>query len=259
MVRKITVMNHKGGVAKTTTSVELATALALLGKRVLLLDFDQQANASQALNLHPENLNDQVSRSKDLLMGGPFSPVRDHLTPGLDVVPSCLPLAAVERALEMKYPSVVARRRVLSDALKPHEASYDFIIADCPPALSLIVDNCLVGCPEIIVPVKLDPLSLSGALDLHAHVTELIQLSQPRLRFLGALGTFAKSRTTMTKRMLERLRHTYGAQTVFQTVIHLRESFVQATDMSHPLGLWRKRDPGAIEYMKLAQEVISRG
>ncbi|WP_163778755.1 ParA family protein [Myxococcus vastator] len=259
MVRKITLLNHKGGVAKTTTSVELAVSLAVKGKRVLLIDFDQQANASQYVDLHSDNL-ESVPRSADLLTGGTFAPVKNQLLEGLDVVPSCLPLAGAEGVLERKFPtSLVARRRALADALRPHEHAYDFILVDCPPTLSLLVDNALVACPEILVPVKLDALSLSGAITLHQHVRALAEISQPQLRFLGALGTFAKPRTTISATMLERLKRLYGDETVFQTVIHVRESFLKAADQGRPLSFFKRKDPGAIEYSQLADEVISRG
>ena len=259
MAHKLSISNHKGGVAKTTTAVELATALALKRKRTLLIDFDPQASASLLLDLKDHVLGPNTYVSRNLLLGqGDWSPQRDHLVEGLDVVPSSLSLGSAEPLITAKTPDLLSQSRHLSDAIRNVEKDYDFILIDCPPALGTLTNNALFACPEVLAPVKLEPLSMMGIFDLFNHVKMLKQTLQPQLRFLGALPTFYDERLKTSKEMLASLKDVFSAEGVCSTVIHTSTQFAGASAVYRPLGLINAKSRGAMEYSELAEEVIAR-
>lgn len=258
MTRRIAVVNHKGGVAKTTTVVNLAAALALKGKRVLVVDLDPQANASVSLDVDvTEGAERPVEyASQDLLKGVlPFRPLKDHPVPGLDLLPTTRRLSFLETDLILEnHPSAAWR---LSERLRDIQSQYDFILADCPPSLGMLALNAIVACPEVLIPVKLEPLSIMGTLELEEHLG-MIQSTHPEVRLMGVLGTFYSETAARPRELLARLRERFGDR-VFETIIHTSQAVANAPGMGKPLLLLKPSDRGAQEYTRLSEEVMNRG
>lgn len=257
MARKIAVMNQKGGVAKTTTAVNLAAMLASGGHRVLLVDCDPQGNASQFLGL-THTLDAQLYGSAELILGrGEFAPIRNVLLASLDVVPATDELTYVEHELLMD--PLAGQVQALASAVRAIESNYDFVIADCPPTLGMLALNAIVACPDVLVPVRLSGASVAGALRLRANTIDRIrQRAAPAARLLGVLGTFYSESANAPAEVLARMREAFG-NTVFETVIHQSQAVDDSSSFGKPIVLRDRSSRGAKEYASLTQEVLNRG
>ena len=258
MARKISIVNNKGGVGKTTTAVNLAASLAQVGKRVLLVDFDPQGSASHFVDLVQEVEDDvNLYTSADLLRGkAPFSPKRNQVVPGLDVLPATARLSFLEGELLGGDLKVQAKR--LSEALAPLEQDYDIIIADALPHLGILAVNAIVACPEIIVPVKLDKASLPGTLRMGEYINSLHDQVNPSIRLLGVLGTFYAEAASKPREVLDDLRGLF-ADKLFQTIIHQGRAAADAAGVGRPIVVLKPSDRVAQEYAAFTQEVLTRG
>ncbi len=248
---RIAVLNQKGGVGKTTTTVNLAVALAQAGQRVLVVDLDAQRNATQFLGV------DEAPgySSTELVMGeGTFAPRRDVLVPGLDVVPAAESLALVERRL---LENVLAGPRRLKRALQAHDA-YDVILTDCGPTLGMLALNAVAACPDVLVPIELAHAAAMGALTLQEFLADVRLELEPKVHILGVLGTFADRREKTPPQILETLRGLFGPA-VFDTVIHTCAAVRDAAGTGRPVVLHAPSSRGAQEYLSLTQEVLNRG
>ena len=255
MARRISVVNQKGGVGKTTTAVNLAACLALRGKRVLLIDFDPQGNASQFLGLVSQLDDPGLYTSADLtLRRRAFEPRRDVVVSGLDLVPANDALAAIE----LQLLSSVGGSHMLANALRAVAGDYDFVITDCAPTLGMLALNAMTACPEVLVPVRLEPASMPGALRLQANTDALRNMVQPELRLLGVLGTFYKETGCMAREAAARLEELFGEH-VFRTRIHQSDSVGRSAGVSAPLLLTSPNRREAAEYELLTEEVLTRG
>jgi len=254
--RKLSVVNQKGGVGKTTTALNLAAAAALRGLRVLVLDYDPQGNASQFLGF-VERLDDpSLYTSADFTLGrGRFSPQTTAI-PGLELLPANAVLAGIERTL---LQNVFAGSRRLATAVRSVEHRYDCIVADCAPALGMLAINAMAACPDVIVPVKLAPASVMGALGLQEHIAALREHVNPSIRILGILGTFHKETGSMTRAVLVKLRAIFGDELLFRTLIHASDRVERAAGMGAPIFSIEPHRREAIEYDLLAEEVLARG
>lgn len=256
---RVSITNHKGGVAKTTTTAELATVLATKGRKVLVIDMDPQGHIAAMLDLTERMQDNDVYTTNDLLLGrGDFRPFRDQLVPGLDVVASDLRLEATESAYLGLPGDRLSRVRYLSDRLKALEGQYDVVLIDCPPALGLLTDNALYACPNVIAPVKLEPLSMRGLADLVRHVLAMKETLQPALRFLGAVVTCYDPRLNVAKQLQGQLTDIFGAANTFQTHIHATTKFASANVFNKPLTLVDPTHRGAQDYAALAEELLAR-
>jgi chromosome partitioning protein len=260
VTRKIAVVNQKGGVGKTTSSINLAAALAAQGKRVLVVDMDPQGNAGHFLGLIERMQDPGLYISHDFLLSPekPFEPQRDVVLPGLDLVPSSVRLAAAELPL---LKDTVSGIRKLASAIRRVEAdydlAYDFILADCPPTLGMLALNALVACPEVLVPVKLAAATLPGLADL-TEVLEVVRDAEPNVRLLGVLGTCFSEGAKGPKDALQLLREQFGGA-VFQTVIHRAQGVEDACGLGKPVAIASPRSRAAMEYQALTEEVLARG
>jgi chromosome partitioning protein len=253
---KFSVVNQKGGVGKTTTAVNLGAALAARGFRVLLVDYDPQGNASHFLGFVDRLDEARLFTSADFTLGrGSFTPLPTGL-PGLDLLPANDHLARIERTL---LENVFAGSRRLAAAMRAVEHRYDFIIADCAPSLGMLAINAMVACPEVIVPIKLAPASVMGALGLQEHIAALREHVEPSIRILGILGTFHKETGSMTREVLAKLRAIFGDELLFRTLIHASDSVERAAGKGAPIYALEPRRREAIEYDLLAEEVLARG
>ncbi len=258
MAVKISIVTQKGGVGKTTTAVNLASNLAGRGKRVLLIDYDPQGNASQFLGLAPLIEDASTRGSAEFTLGtAEVQPI--HVLPELpgrlDVLPATEELSFVEQQL---LGDVLAGTRRLASALGRIENHYEYIIADCAPTIGILAVNAIAACPNVLIPVKLSVASVPGAMRLNTHLVSLRQTVEPGIRILGVLGTFLNESARGPREVLNALRDIFGAALVFDTAIHAAQAVDDAAATGRPIVIAKPDARGAVEYDKLTDEVFAR-
>jgi chromosome partitioning protein len=257
MARRISVVNQKGGVGKTTTAVNVAAALARRGKRVLLIDCDPQRNASQFLGLGWVADDERTWGTFDFVLGkGGFQPQRRIVVDGLDVVPATRRMVDLEPELMRQV--LTGPGRKLARHLAAVEAQYDFVLADCGPTIGLATVNAMAACPEILIPVETLPGSLPGVVDLQSLMNGLRADVEPSIRLLGVLGTFFEETGRLPRSVFADLRSSF-AELMFETVIHKAQHVAAAAGEGRPIVLLDPQSRGAREYESLASEVVRRG
>jgi chromosome partitioning protein len=249
----IAMVNQKGGVGKTTSTVSLGAALAEYGRRVLLVDFDPQGALSVALGVPAHDLDRTVY---NLLMdegcvAGDVIVSTD--VPGLDLMPSNIDLSAAEVALVNE----VAREHALVRGLASVIDDYDYIIIDCQPSLGLLTINALTAAQGVIIPLECEYFALRGVKLLTDTVTKVQGRLNPRLELTGVLATMYDARTLHTREVLERVVDAFGDQ-VFHTVISRTIKFPDATVAGEPITVFAPSSPGADAYRQLARELIAK-
>lgn len=251
--RRISVLNQKGGVGKSTTTVNVAVALAQRGLKVLVIDLDAQRNATQFLGQADYQ---GWGTPQFILAEDPsFEPVRAVLLPGLDLVPATEETALVERRL---LDNVIKGPKRLKRAVDAVAGQYDFVLTDCGPTLGMLAINAVVACPEVLVPIELAHAAAMGAVTLRRFLQDLQLEVEPAVDILGVLGTFADDRERTPRELLGVLRTVFGAQ-LFETVIHTSTAIRDAAGHGRPVVLDAPKSRGAEEYQLLTQEVVTRG
>ncbi len=252
--RIIAMCNQKGGVGKTTTTINLGAALAQYGRKVLIVDFDPQGAASAGLGVNAHELEESVYT---LLMSAQpdIRPVI-HSTqmPDLDIVPANIDLSAAE----VQLVNEVAREHVLARVLRPVLDDYDVIIIDCQPSLGLLTVNALTAAHGVIVPLETEFFALRGVALLIETINKVRDRLNPRLTTDGILATMYDSRTLHSREVLDRVRDAFGEQ-VFATVINRTVKFPDASVATEPIVTYAPQHPGALAYRQLARELIARG
>jgi chromosome partitioning protein len=246
-------VNQKGGVGKTTSTVSLGAALAEYGRRVLLVDFDPQGALSVALGIQAHLLDRSVY---NLLMDDDCAAsdvIVQTSVPGLDLVPSNIDLSAAEVALVNE----VAREQALARALAPVVPEYDFIIIDCQPSLGLLTVNALTAADGVVIPLECEYFALRGAKLLMDTIVKVRSRLNPRLEVIGVLGTMYDARTLHTREVLARVVDAFGDD-VFHTVISRTIKFPDATVAGEPITTFASSSPAADAYRQLAREFLSR-
>ena len=252
MGKVIAIANQKGGVGKTTTAINLGGALAQLGKRVLCLDLDPQANLTVGLGI---DLNSVDKNIADVLVQPEVSLesiIRPTKTKNVDVAPATLELSAAEVELF----NSIGREMALRDKLTPEIAQrYEYILIDCPPTLGLLTLNALVAANGVIIPVQTQYYALKGVAALLRIIKTVQSRLNPGLKVLGLLPTFYDSRTILARDMLESLKD-LGDHQVFATVIRQSVKIGEAPTAGIPITSYDKKSDAAKAYVDLAKEVV---
>ena len=252
--RIIALCNQKGGVGKTTTTINLGAALAEYGRRVLIVDFDPQGAASVGLGVNPHELDQTVYTL--LMERGAHLPdiVRRTAVPGLDVVPANIDLSAAE----VQLVGEVARESVLARALRPAEAEYDVVLIDCQPSLGLLTVNALTAAHGVLIPLECEFFALRGVALLIESVEKVRDRLNPRLQIDGIVGTMHDPRTLHSREVLSRVREAFGDQ-LMHTVIGRTVKFPDSSVAAEPITTYAPNHAGAEAYRQLARELVARG
>ena len=252
--RVIAMCNQKGGVGKTTTTINLAAALAEYGRRVLIVDFDPQGAASAGLGINSQDLDFTIY---NLLMSSKVS-IRDAIEhtkiENLDLVPANIDLSAAE----VQLVNEVAREQALTRALRPVIDEYDVILIDCQPSLGLLTVNALTAAHGVMVPLEAEFFALRGVALLIDTIDMVHDRLNPRLKIDGILVTMVDLRTLHAREALERLQEAFGDK-VYDTIIRRTVKFPDASVATEPITTYAPSHKGAQAYRRLAREVISRG
>ena len=250
-MRIIAVANQKGGVGKTTTSVNLSACLAAQGRKVLLLDIDPQGNATSGVGLEKKQIKTCIY---DALIND--VPLKKIIIPSaldrLDVVPATIQLAGAEIELVPTMSREVRLRRVLEEV----SGLYDYVIIDCPPSLGLLTLNALSAANTVLVPIQCEYYALEGL----GQLTNTVKLVQKHLnaalRFEGVLLTMFDARTNLATQVAEEV-HKYFGSKVFKSVIPRNVRLSEAPSYGQPIIVYDERSKGAETYIELAKEVIA--
>jgi chromosome partitioning protein len=251
--RIMALCNQKGGVGKTTSTINLGAAMAEFGRRVLLVDFDPQGALSVGLGVQPH----QLDRTAYNLVMEPGVAVDDILlktaVPGMDLLPSNIDLSAAE----VQLVGEVAREQTLARVLRPIVDEYDFVLIDCQPSLGLLTVNALTAADEVIVPLECEFFSLRGVALLIDTIDKVRERLNPNLKLAGILATMYDGRTLHGREVFVRVVEAFGDQ-VFDTVISRTVRFPETTVAGEPITTWAPTSAGAQAYRNLAREVLAR-
>lgn len=247
----IAVTNQKGGVGKTTTTVNLAYFLAKKGKKTLIVDFDPQGNASSGLGIDKQNLDGTMS---DVLLGeknlADIIIATKHKN--LSVAPATPQLANTEAALSQANQRFVRLKQAIGSL-----EGYDFILIDCPPALSLLTVNSLIASRYVILPVQTEFYALEGLGQLLETMALIRKNMNPTLDLLGVLPTMVDGRTTLSTQVLDEIKKHFPGK-MFATTIPRNVRLAEAPSHGLPVGAYDRFSKGSRAYKNLAQEVIER-
>ena len=253
--RIIAIANQKGGVGKTTTAINLAAALAEQGKRVLLIDLDPQGNASTGLGL---GASDRKLTTYDLLIDE--VPLQDVVVPtairGVWLCPATTDLSSAD----IELMSNEKRSFLLHDALRQPEVSaygFDYILIDCPPSLSLLTVNAMVGAHSVLVPLQSEFFALEGLSQLMLTIREVRQNANPNLRIEGVVLTMYDGRNRLSQQVEADARENLG-DLVFRTVVPRNVRISEAPSYAMPVLTYDSLSKGSIAYRALAQEMLTR-
>jgi chromosome partitioning protein len=249
----IAITNQKGGVGKTTTSINISSALALMGKKVLLIDMDPQAHSTISTVADPSNYEKSLY---DVLMNKHEK--MDNIivrstVPGLDLAIAKISMAKLEPSL---LGEIDGHFR-LKDALESTKHKYQFILIDTPPTLGLITMNALVAASAILIPIQSSYLALEGTDDLLETIEKVRRIANPGLKIIGVLVTLHDRRTNLGRDVVERIRRVFGKK-VFKTFISKSVKLEESPAYKESIFTYAPESVGAEQYRKVAEEILER-
>jgi chromosome partitioning protein len=253
--RIITVANQKGGVGKTTTAINLATALAAIGERVLIIDLDPQGNASTGLGIERR---DRTVSSYDVLTGELEieAAAMPTAVPGLSIVPSTLDLLGIEMEIASAPDRVLRLRNALRDSTA-RAAAFTYVLIDCPPSLNLLTLNSMAAAHSVLVPLQCEFFALEGLSQLLETVEQVRGSINPNLTIQGIVMTMFDGRNNLANQVVEDVRAHMGDK-VYDTIIPRNVRVSEAPSHGKPAILYDLKCSGSQAYLQLASEVIRR-
>ena len=246
-MRVISISNHKGGVGKTTSAINIGAGLNKLGKKILLIDLDPQANLSQSLGLINEPINIYGA------LRGEYKLQPTEILKGLDVIPSTLDLSGAEVELS----SEAGREYILKELIEPLRASYDFIIIDSPPSLGLLTINSFTASDEILIPLQAQYLALQGLTKLIEVVDKIKQRLNKGLKVGGVFITQYDSRKVLNRDVVETIQAHFKDE-VFKTKVRDNIALAEAPSQGLDIFRYSPKSYGAEDYLALSKEVLKR-
>ena len=251
--RVIAMCNQKGGVGKTTTTINLAASLAEYGRKVLLIDFDPQGALTAGLGFHTHEGNTIYE-----LMKGEITDTRSTIlhtnVANLDLIPANIDLSAAE----MELVNAISRERILAGLIRQVADDYDVVIIDCQPSLGLLTVNALTAAHGVIIPLATEFFALRGVAILENIIKKVQRSLNETLVIDGVLATMYDSRTHHSREVMELLRENFGDK-VFKSVISRTVKFPDATRVAEPITSYAPSSEAAEAYRTVARELISRG
>jgi chromosome partitioning protein len=251
--RIIAMCNQKGGVGKTTSTINLGAALAEVGRKVLLVDFDPQGALSVGLGINPHELDRTIYNALMERHIDVRSVVRPSGFDRLDLLPANIDLSAAE----VQLVGEVAREQVLGRVLRPLVDDYDVILIDCQPSLGLLTVNALTAADKVLMPLECEFFALRGIALLTDTIDKVQDRLNPELEILGILGTMFDARTLHSREVLERVVEAFG-DTVFHSVIRRTIKFPETQVAGEPITTYAPTSAGSTSYRLLAREVLAR-
>ena len=250
MGRIIAIANQKGGVGKTTTSINLSASLAVKGKKVLVIDTDPQGNTTSGFGIDKNNLENTIY---ELILGecSISDCVIKDVIPGVSVVPSNVNLAAAE----IELIGVEKKEYILSNEVDYIKDEYDYIIIDCPPSLNMLTINAMTTADSVLVPIQCEYYALEGLSQLIHTINLVKERLNPHLEMEGVVFTMYDSRTNLSMQVVENVKKNLN-QRVYQTLIPRNIRLAEAPSYGLPINMYDSKSAGAEEHLQLAEEVM---
>ncbi len=249
MTRVIALVNQKGGVGKTTSTINIGAGLAKKGKRVLLVDLDPQGNLTYSLGIKADEVSPTIyqvmkdeATAKDAIIKGEF-----------DVIPANIQLSGAELELS----SVAGRELILKEALEPLLPDYDYILIDAPPALNMLTINALTACQEVFIPLQAEYLSLNGMLQLTNTVALVSKRLNNDLKITGVIATLYDARKNLNREVIEAIQERFK-DSLFKTYIRDNIALAEAPSYGKDIFSYQPNSNGASDYLKLVDEIIKQ-